>query len=84
MALVVEDEVGVEVKWSDRGTPVPRVAVVSVLHVLLGLMNRCFVAPSVRANVIMAVSIGLLLVVLIKPGVRVVGDDENLALIECR
>ena len=54
MALIVEYEVGVEVAWSDQGAPVPRVAAVGVLHVLLGLANHCLVMPSIGADIVAA------------------------------
>ena len=84
LAVVVEDEVGVEVAWSDRGAPVSEVVAVSILHFLLGLTNRRLVAPSVGTNVVATVSVGSLLVVLVGPGVRVVGDDEDPAMLLCR
>ena len=39
LAVVVEDEVGVEVPWPDRGTVVPWVAAIGVFHVPLRLMD---------------------------------------------
>ena len=62
MAVLVKDEVGVEVAWPDEREPVPRVAVVSVLHVLLGLTNHLLVAPPDGAEVVATMSIGACLV----------------------
>ena len=84
IALIVEDEVSVEVVSLDLGAPVSGVAAFSVLHVLLGLTGHRLVAPSVGADVVAAVSIGSLLVVLVGSGVGIVEDDEDPALLECR
>ena len=54
MALIVEDEVTVEVPWPDRGTPVPGVAVIDVLHVLLELTNHRLIVPPVGADLVVA------------------------------
>jgi hypothetical protein len=54
MALIVEDEVGVEVAWPNRGVPVPGVAMVGILHVALGLSDHLLVAPHVAADLVVA------------------------------
>ena len=84
LAVVVEDEVGVEVPWPDRGALVPGVAVISVLHVLLGLMDHCLVAPSVSADVVAAYAISPGLVTFTGSRVGVIEDDEDPALLQCR
>ena len=57
--------------------PVPGVAVIGILHVVLRLSNRLLVAPSVGAELIAAKSILPLFVVLVRVSVGVVGDDED-------
>jgi len=84
LAVVVEDKVGVEVTWSDRRVPISRVAVVGILHVLLGLTNGRLIVPPIGADVVAAVSVSSLFVVLVGPGVGVVGDDEDSAMLRCR
>jgi len=64
--------------------PVSRVAAVGILHVLLGLTNRRLVAPPISADVVAAVSVSSLFIVLIGPGVGVVRDDEDSAMLRCR
>ena len=54
MAVIVQDEAIVKVPQPDRGAPVPRVAAVGVLHVLLGLANHCLVTPSIGTDVVAA------------------------------
>ena len=83
MALIVEDEVSVEVAWSDPGASVSRVATVSVLHVLLGLTDHRLIAPSVGAELVAAKSILPLFIILVRASVGVVGDDEDPAML-CR
>ena len=55
-----------------------------VLNVLLGLTNRRLIAPPIGADVVAAMLISSLLAVLAGPGVGVIRDDEDLALLECR
>jgi len=64
--------------------PVSRVAVVGILHVLLRLTNRRLIAPPIGADVVAAVLVSSLFVVLVGPGVGVVGDDEDSAMLRCR
>jgi len=64
--------------------PVSRVAAVGILHVLLGLTNRRLVAPPIGADVVAAAAVSSLFIVLVGPGVGVVGDDEDSAMLWCR
>ena len=84
MAVVVEDEVSVEVARSFRRAPVPRVVAVSVLHLMLGPANRLIVAPHVGEDLVAVESLHPLLVDLILTSVRVVGDDEDPAMLRRR
>ena len=81
LAIVVEDEVGVEVVRYDRRVPIPRVVAVGILHVALGLMNRRLVAPSVGADLVVVKSVLCLFVILVGPSVRVGEDDEDPAML---
>jgi len=64
--------------------PVSRVAAVGILHVLLGLTNRCLIAPPIGVDVVAAVTVSSLFIVLVGPGVGVIGDDEDSAMLRCR
>ena len=81
MALVVEDEVGVEVSRQDWGAPVPGVAAIGILQFLLGLMDHLLIAP--HADLVAVQSISSSLLVFIGSGVSVVKDNEDLALLHC-
>jgi len=64
--------------------PVSRVATVGFLHVLIGLTNRRLVVPPVGVDVVAAASVSSLFIVRVGPGVGVVGDDEDSAMLWCR
>ena len=83
MAVVVEDEVGVEVAGLDWCAPIPGVVAFGILNVALGLLDRRLVAPSVGAQLVALESILPLFVVLVRASVGVVGDDEDPAML-CR
>jgi hypothetical protein len=81
LAAIVEDEVSIEVARSDWRAPVPGVAAVGVLHLMLGLTNRRIVAPHVGTNLVAVESLRPLFIGLILMSVGVDGDEKDPAML---
>ena len=64
--------------------PIPKVAAFGFLQVAVGPINGLVVAPHVGADLVAAESLRLLPVGLVLTSVRVVGDDEDLAMLRRR
>ena len=84
MAVVVEEEVSVEVAGPDRRAPIPGVAAFGILQVAVGPTNGLIITPHVSADLVVVESLGLLLVGLVFTSVGVIEDDEDSAMLHRR
>ena len=83
MAVIVQDEAIVKVPQPDRGAPVPRVASVGIFHVLLGVMDGCFILPLHGTDAVAMTMFITRLLIFFDDSDGVRGDDVDLALLCC-
>jgi hypothetical protein len=78
LAVVVEDEDGVEVARPDQSASIPGIAAFGIFQIAVGPID------GLVADLVAAESLGLLLVSLVFTSVRVVRDDEDSVMLRRR